>query len=257
MFTTFLNKMVSVAKGLVPFAVLFCLIPIGVVGWRFNNKLDAFERAAISSADAAQITANTYSEVGYATKDTLDNHVAPAIDQIAADVNKTNREIRVQIKPVANNINAILATTNKGLGDNSAALLYNQNLLASDVHTNLVTANNVLDNVNGILTGPEIEQFLDDLVASGHQVRVLVEDPELANLITELPKSTLSTAKNVDKLTFEVAGMATTANKKLTETLYPPPAKGFWKKFGRGLKVAVGWLVTGSQAGYYLVRIAK
>lgn len=257
MVTNILNKLVLVAKGLVPFAIIFALIPIGIVGFRLNGKLDNFERAAISSADAAQITANTYSEVGYATKDTLDNHVSPAIDQIAADVNKTNREIRGQIRPLADNINAVIKTTDKSLDQNSTAFLANQNLIANDVHTNLVSANKILDNANGILTGTEIEQLLSDLAASGHRVRVIVEDPALQQALVDLPPIVTSTATNVDKITFEVAGMATTANKKLNETLYPPPAKGFWGKFGRGLKVSLGWLVTGAQTGYYLFRIAK
>ncbi len=251
----FLNKLVLVAKGLVLFAIIFALLPIGIIGWRLNNNLTVFERAATSSADAAQVTANTYSEVGYATIDTLDNHVAPAIDRIAYDINKTNIELRKQIKPTSDSVNTVLKNTGVAIASNSDALLYNQNLIADDVHTTLVTVNKTIESANGILTGPEIEQVLTDLAASGHHVRVIVEDPELAASIKELSSSLVSTAKNVDKTTFEIAGATTTINKKINETLYPPPVKGFWKKFGRALKIGVGWLATGAQAGYYLVRI--
>lgn len=258
------TRLTAIAWGAVPCAILAVLIPVSMLAWTIWSRYDTWERAAISSADAAQITANTYSEVGYATRDTLEQHVGPAVDElrtqigvIGSEVAATNRTIRREVAPTMGATRSVIEDTGKGVSENLSAFRTNQDAVTAGVTKNLDESARLVGAITAKLEGPELEQLLADLAATGHRVRVVVEDPAIEADLRAILSNANRTTEGLANVTVELGGTAATVHRKIDETLYPPPPKGFWGKVGRAFKVTAGYLTTGLQAGYYLVRIAQ
>lgn len=235
-----------------------------VDGYLTVERVEDLRAAAVHSGDAAQITANTYSEVGYATRDVIANNLAPAVDEVRAQVRtmgaefaETNRTLRREVAPTMDLSRSVIEDTGRGVSENLQGFRTNGDRISDGVVANLAATEKLVDGVTRMTSGPEVQAMVEDLAASGHRVRVIVEDPELEREVRSLFANSNRLVSASADITVELSGTAATVRKKVDETLYPPPAKGFWGKLGRGLKVASTYVIGGAQAGYYLLRIGR
>lgn len=195
------------------------------------------------SNDALQIMANTYSEVGYSTKSVLDNHVAPAVDLLSLSVDQ-------RMKSIDAKMGEFLDVASIQVGQNGQALYDNQRVIGEDADRVLKNLDRSVTILNRRMDAEEIDQMLADFAASGHNVRLFTEDPEIRKALEETVVNVAATTGNVEHTT-------KTVDRWVEKKLFPPPPKGFWRKFGHGLKVTAQWVVLGGSAAYPVVRLAQ
>lgn len=248
-------------KSLIPWALLCFLITATGIGFRAYTVVTRVDRYAtpekvaeigdsfVHSNDAAQITANAASEGLYTLQDSVTDHLNPTIDRAGREMSLTLAEMRKHTKALASRSATTIDITNDGLRKNLEALYLNQ--LA--VNSALLSANQLIQSANGRLTAPEIDRLLEDLAATGHQVRLASEDPAIAEILA----SAAETTANVSGVTANLDHTTSTVDRYVEAKLFPPPPKGFWGKFKHGLKVAAEWVYLGAGAGYYVVRLAQ
>lgn len=211
-----------------------------------QTRMEELQESLIHTNDAGQIMANTYARVGEATEDAINHHVAPGLDRMVAEVTKN-------LRSMDDKLSIVVEATTRQIDQNGDALYLNQ--LA--VGRALDSVNQTIETANGRLAAPEIDQILADLAATGHAVRVTSEDPEILAALKTTVTETAKTSANVAEVTANAAHTTKTVDHYIDSKLYPPPARGFWRKLGRGFKVAATYTLLGGQAGYYVVRLAK
>jgi hypothetical protein len=259
-----LKTLKTIAWNLVPWC-LICLLIVGIATLYHANiaatntaaitqstrefltkdRMNEFHESIIHSNDAAQIMANTYARVGISTQVALDKHVSPGIDILVLNLTKSLHAIEA-------NTSVLLATANRQLdrnGDNIATNLQSSNRAIERADNALDSLDTTIQSLNRRISAPEIDQMLSDLAATGRQVRVTSEDPEILAALKTTLQNTANTTGNLDHTT------------KLVDTyvenqLFPKPPRGFWAKFKNGLKVTAGWVGVAGK-GFYLINLAK
>lgn len=267
-----LERFRQICWSLVPICLIFLLVTLSVTGWRVATiagriddfltveKMDELHAATIHSGDAAQIMANSYSEVGYTTQDVLQNHLAPAIDKFSAQVDQTAKDIRQTNSVVQAEIPTTMASA-RGVLDSTTGNLdtlnHTQAVVGEDIHTTLGTSNSILASVDKRMGGVELDQFLADVAATGHAIRLVIDDPQLIELIKKNEVNVTEITGGLATTTVQLGNSSTLITNKLNAVFNPPPVKGFWANFGRVMKVAAQWVITGAGAAYYVVRIGQ
>ncbi len=169
-----------------------------------NERLVRLDEALQVQLDATEQTTINYALVAKDTRDTLKNHVQPAIDELRLhskqtfeDVHKISMELNTQIHNNGNAINALLDETRLTVVETR------QQVLAELQELNKVT----------------------------HGLSVITNDPEIIELIKNSNRAMSNTADtigNIEVITKETADLATHL---IEPILRPKPAKGLAKVY--------------------------
>lgn len=228
-----------------------------------TDRLHEYHAATVHTGDAAQITANAASETLYTLRDQLVT-LGPAIDTVADDVRQTTAVVRAETRatgPVVRQTIAstdrLVATTDDVVARNGEMLYQNQATLGRSIDETLERARATIAAADGVLSGPELAALIEDAAATGHAVRLLVDDPDLRRAIVLAAQGAAATTVTSAVFMNEAAGTARLLHRKVDALLFPPPPRTFWGRVGRVLKTTAQWVTVGGSAGYWLIRIAR
>lgn len=202
----------ATVRHIVAIALMLAIgVPVALIAWRVNSfltveRLKNLENNLDTTALSGQMTANAYSEVARATVETLDNSVAPGINQIVNRVDSTMAAVERRVNALAPTQTAATKAISGGhtlLVDFNTRLNSEQGLMAAATNliNNLTTTaskfNVTTDELNTAirLASEKTNKSLDSLytlIASDHWPKLI---------------------ENLEGTSAEVRGMAANMNK--------------------------------------------